>query len=148
MTKLSIAKFKASDLAEVKLRDSVRAMAERFDPEAMARTCETAGPAMTIRSPEGEVICCLGIKTFWSGVGEAWAVFSTDAVKYPSAWRKVKQIFELAFTKFGYHRIQAVISVADETAIRMDERLGFKHECIMKGYGPDGSDYCLMAMVR
>ena len=94
------------------------------------------------------VLAMAGIFPLWQGVGEAWSLFTPEALQHGVAFhlRAVKVL--KGFFDQGWWRIQTTVRADFETGILWLDRLGFKDEGLMEKYGPDGSDYIRYARVR
>lgn len=110
---------------------------------AKERACEylTYGPAFTGICGE-QFIGCGGLIILWPGVAEAWAV---STLLWPSKALSVHKAIltslnELSAT-LGLWRIQTAVNEAHQVSCKWVERLGFKFEGAMPGYGPDGATY-------
>lgn len=112
------------------------------------KTLETQiymGPSVTVfvmLKPVG----VFGFVPIWRGVAEAWFVVDDAARTYPIAMTKYgRKAQDIAKISMGLHRIQITVRNQDNRARHWALCLGFKEECLMRQYGPDGSDYFLMA---
>jgi hypothetical protein len=146
VTHLKIRPYDPQDLIGMEVMDAERRRRDGQSVETWARVHAQAGPSFTFEDEAGAVVFCCGVDELWAGVGEAWACFSPLAKKYPHTWQAMKWV--IGFAKSAYHRIQAVLDVDDDAAIRMDERLGFVREGILRKYGPHGEDRFMYAIVR
>ncbi len=97
---------------------------------------------------DGRVLAMAGIVRLWQGVGEAWSLFTPEALQYGVAFhlRAVKVL--KSFFDQGWWRIQTTVRADFETGIIWLVGMGFKDEGVMEKYGPDGSDYIRYARVR
>jgi len=150
LTRLQMRVYKPEDFLAIEPLDSEKKNREGQDVAKWAELHGKAGPAMTCVDLQGEIVFCCGVHDFWPGVGEVWASFSPLARRYPHTLQAIKWVLhELCFKKFNYRRIQAVVGLDDNAAIRFDEKhLGFKKEGIMRRYGPHGEDRILYALLR
>ena len=105
--------------------------------------------AATLRNKKGEILMIGGVADMWQGVGEAWALISPQGLRSPVALRKAADIF-LMQSKPNYWRIQATVPADFGERVRWALSLGFSFDGNnrdpMRGYGPDGSDYYMMAI--
>lgn len=107
-----------------------------------------AGPAYTLYDKRGIIIGAAGIGTYWSGVGEAWALLSSLADRYMFSIHKiVKTSIPRLAVEMNLHRLQTVVPAKSDRALGWAERLGFKSEGIMRQYGPDKGDYYRFARI-
>ncbi len=149
MTRLSMRGYRPEDFLTMGIMESEAKNREGQPVQMWAELHASAGPAVTFIDPAGEVVFCCGVTDFWPGVGEMWACFSPLAKKYPDTLRAAKWALEhIIFETCGYWRVQAILAVDNEAAIRFDERLGFKREGIMRKYGPHGEDRILYSLLR
>ena len=95
---------------------------------------------------DGSVVGVGGINWLWSGVGEAWVLFSKD-VKHCKfgIYRATKRILS---QYDSYQRIQATARVDSPVSCKMLEKLGFEMEGKLRQYSPDGTDNFLYSMVK
>ncbi len=148
MTHLRIRTFQPEDLVTM---DVVETEKKRRNGKPVAEWAEyhaKAGPTYTFTDEAGAIVFCCGVDTLWPGVGEAWASFSPLAAKYPHVLQCMKWVIGQCFTRWGYWRVHAILAVDDDAAIRMDERLGFKRESILRKYGSHGEDRYMYAIVK
>ncbi len=129
--------FVAEHLSDFKFREDV-------DMEALIKTAvmvENRGPAFT-GVCGGRVLGCGGIVPLWSGVGEAWSVFS-DEISGHGFWlhRTVKRFIRDAMLGMDLGRLQISVRTDSERNIKWAEKLGFHNEGRMPRYGHDGSDH-------
>lgn len=138
--------FKISHLKEI--RTGVNS--EMFDKiSAVIRTGEVTGKLMAFTLiSDGKPVAVGGIYEIWEKVGEAFALISAEAVKYPKSLFKFFSInMEIGIEAGEYNRVQAAVKSDFEKGIRFVERLKFNQEGLMKYWGPDGSDYFMYARV-
>lgn len=94
----------------------------------------------------GYPILCGGIRPVWNGVGEAWVFTGKRLDDKPIKYCKAFFAKSLDMVKdHKYHRIQASVRKDFETAQRFAKWWGLQKEGLMTGWGPDGSDYFMMA---
>ena len=112
---------------------------------ALARN--EGSPAYTVMDGD-EVLAVGGVTVMWEGVGEAWIIMGESAYTRPYSIAKYSSyLFDHIQEDYKLHRIQASVSIIDETAKRFVNWLGFEVEGIMTKYGPDKSDYFRYARV-
>lgn len=98
---------------------------------------------------EGEVVACVGIIHYWSGVAEAWTISSERVVRLKFSFhRTIMELIERVFQQFRLNRLQASVHADHEVSMRWLERLGFKNEGLMKKYLPTGEDAYRYSLVR
>ena len=133
--KISRTIFKPSDLAL--LGDTVEGGAHDL---RLARQSSNS-PSFTWTDPHGVVICCGGHISLWEGMAVTWAVVSPALTMSPYK-REFIELFYLNHTSmakiFGIRRFQADVRADFAAGKRLVEMLGYKYECDMEDYGPDG----------
>jgi len=93
------------------------------------------------------VIGCGGVKPFWPGVGEAWAVYPNDRKEYAMAIAKQTRLgLMFLMQEHKLRRVQAVVPVTYAVGMRFVRWLGFEMEGRMRGYMPDGGDAYMYAL--
>jgi len=92
------------------------------------------GPAYTGFANE-EIVGCGGIMLLWRGVGEAWAVASPLAGRYPKFFHKtIRQFLAWLIEKHRLERVQAMVDENFEAGLRWAWSLGFRPEGPMAKY--------------
>ena len=93
-------------------------------------------------------ICSGGIIPTWLGNAQGWVISSkrifTNKVK---ASRLIKERTDLLCSNNKIWRLQTAVKADFKIGIRFAEFLGFNKEGLMVGYGPDKTDYYLMARI-
>ena len=93
-------------------------------------------------------ICSGGIIPTWMGNAQGWVISSkrifTNKVK---ASRLIKERTDLLCANNKIWRLQTAVKADFKIGIRFAEFLGFNKEGLMVGYGPDKTDYYLMARI-
>jgi len=109
--------------------------------EAQRQIC---GPAYTIEA-DGVPIAACGIQLFWDGVGEAWAILSTEFGRQPRGLDTMRAVVDWMIVKHNLRRVHAHMLASWEPGIRFVRRFGFhqEHEKPLLGYFPGGED-CLV----
>jgi hypothetical protein len=109
---------------------------------------EADGPAWTALLG-GRLLGSGGIRIFWPGVGEAWAIFPQGMEEHP------REVLATARTQLwqtirerGLWRVQATARVDFPGAANFLEHLGFSLEAQLSRFSPDGVDVFLYALVR
>lgn len=93
-----------------------------------------------------QIIACAGIRIFWEGVGEAWAIMSNNSSRYLKVvLEEFSKRLEFYIQEKKIRWIQSAISTESEKNIHFAQHFGFERKCEMKGYLPDGSDALLYA---
>ena len=95
-----------------------------------------------------EPICSGGIIPLWNGSAEGWVISSKRIFKNRiRASRLIRKRTDLLCANNNIWRLQTAVKADFKIGLRFAEFLGFKNEGLMRGYGPDKSDYYLMAKV-
>ena len=91
-------------------------------------------------------VAIFGCVPIWNGVGEVWSLMDNRAKKNAILLTKIG--FKVLYVIEQYlclHRSQITVKSADVKAVRWARALGFRNEGTLKSYGPDGSDFYMMA---
>jgi hypothetical protein len=103
-----------------------------------------SGPAVTA-FVNNIPVAVFGCVILWSGVGEAWSVFSEKARRYPIAMTKgAFAFFDIVEILFSLHRLQITVNSNDERAVAWAHYLGFISEGLMTEYSADKDDTFMM----
>ena len=95
-----------------------------------------------------ECVCSGGIVPLWSGVAEGWVISSKRIYENRiKASRLIRKRTDLLCAANRIWRLQTSVKANFKMGIRFAEFLGFEIEGLMRGYGPDKSDYYRMAKV-
>ena len=93
-------------------------------------------------------ICSGGIIPTWMGNAQGWVISSkrifANKIK---ASRLIKERTDLLCANNKIWRLQTAVKADFKIGIRFAEFLGFNKEGLMVGYGPDKTDYYLMARI-
>ena len=93
-------------------------------------------------------ICSGGIIPSWLGNAQGWVISSKRIFKNKiKAARLIKERTDLLCANNKIWRIQTAVKADFKIGIRFAEFLGFNKEGLMVGYGPDKTDYYLMARI-
>ena len=93
-------------------------------------------------------ICSGGIIPTWLGNAQGWVISSKRIFKNKiKAARLIKERTDLLCANNQIWRLQTAVKANFNTGIRFAEFLGFNKEGLMRGYGPDKTDYYLMARI-
>jgi len=105
--------------------------------------------ARTWEDDSGKVLAVLGVWTLWDGVGQAWALVSGEALRYPVVLgRATKAFLAEIIERDELWRVQATVECGHRSGRRLILWLGFQYEGTMGGYGPTGLDHDLYSIVR
>ena len=106
------------------------------------------GLAITVLK-HGKPIGIWGSVKIWDGVEEAWFVTEELTRQYAVSMTRVAKLFiSLRFQEASLHRLQITVRCDDKRAERWAKCLGFHTEGTMKGFGPDGADFYMMAITK
>ena len=98
---------------------------------------------------DGRVLAVMGIAPLWKGVGQAWAMLSSEALQRPIALsRGTRRWLWQFWRRDGYHRIHVDLEVGHRAGRRWLLFLGFSFEGRMRRFGPAGLDHDLYSMVE
>ena len=93
-------------------------------------------------------ICSGGIIPTWLGNAQGWVISSKRIFRNKiKAARLIKQRTDLLCANNKIWRLQTAVKADFKIGIRFAEFLGFNKEGLMVGYGPDKTDYYLMARI-
>jgi len=93
-------------------------------------------------------ICSGGIIPTWLGNAQGWVISSKRIFRNKiKASRLIKERTDLLCANNKIWRLQTAVKADFKIGIRFAEFLGFKKEGLMVGYGPDKTDYYLMARI-
>ena len=93
-------------------------------------------------------ICSGGIIPTWLGNAQGWVISSKRIFRNKvKASRLIKERTDLLCANNKIWRLQTAVKADFKIGIRFAEFLGFKNEGLMRGYGPDKTDYYLMARI-
>jgi hypothetical protein len=108
------------------------------DLEQTASTFAMSGPARTL-CIYGEPLACAGISIQWTGLGLAWAIVSSLALKHRRALHSsVKDGMREMIAAYGLRRVDALVMADFWVGRRWLQGLGFVEESLMPRYGPAG----------
>ena len=106
-----------------------------------------AGLAFTLLD-DNVPICSGGIIPTWLGNAQGWAIASKRIFRNKiKASRLIKERTDLLCANNKIWRLQTAVKADFKIGIRFAEFLGFNKEGLMVGYGPDKTDYYLMARI-
>ena len=106
-----------------------------------------AGLAYTLLD-DNVPICSGGIIPTWLGNAQGWVLSSKRIFRNKiKAARLIKERTDLLCANNKIWRLQTAVKADFKIGIRFAEFLGFNNEGLMVGYGPDKTDYYLMARI-
>jgi hypothetical protein len=144
-----IVPFRPSHADKIELNDR-ELYYEGYCPNyrAMLRRTAEAGLSWTGVYNEKVVVCFRG-STVWPGVGEAWLLSSPSVSDHAlSVVRSSRMIFADIFKTEAFSRVHISVDSANDSAFKFAKALGFEVEGIMRQFGPDGSNYYMMARIK
>lgn len=147
MPNVAVVPFKWYHIKAMDLRETERSyFASMDDYIERAKIHTTRGPCYSV-VVEGEgIACCWGLIEMWRGVYECWMLTSTIVDRYPiNTIRKARACFDLVASEMQAHRLQIVVKASAQQSLRFAAALRFVFEGVLTSYGPDGSDYVMMA---
>ena len=93
-------------------------------------------------------VCSGGIIPTWLGNAQGWVISSKRIFRNKvKASRLIKERTDLLCANNKIWRLQTAVKADFKIGIRFAEFLGFNKEGLMIGYGPDKTDYYLMARI-
>ena len=93
-------------------------------------------------------VCSGGIIPTWLGNAQGWVISSKRIFRNKvKASRLIKERTDLLCVNNKIWRLQTAVKADFKIGIRFAEFLGFNKEGLMVGYGPDKTDYYLMARI-
>lgn len=88
----------------------------------------------------------MGLDHKWPTNYEAWIIPGKISLQHGTLLsRGARRFFDKIPVKLGLRRLQIVVNVEREAAVRWAEFLKFKREGVMAKYGPEGADYYMYA---
>lgn len=105
---------------------------------------EAAGVGWSLLDDAGTVACG-GVAPLHPGVGQAWAFVSGRHGR--AVARAARGLLPAAVRRLGLRRLQATVRWDDDRALRFALWLGLQPEGRMRGYGLDGQDHMLLAIL-
>ena len=144
MRNVEIRKLKAEDVAALlALKASSLIGAEVL--EEQAKSLENTLHAKSV-FVDGNLIMCGGVTEYWSGRGEAWALFNPAGRKYFATIQKATITF---FKECPIKRVEAAVACDFTIGRRWVETLGFTLDCErLKAFFPNGGDASLYSRIR
>ena len=107
----------------------------------------TPGLSFTLLA-DNRIVLSGGIHPIWDGVAEGWVISSKRIYENRiKASRLIRKRTDLLCAANKIWRLQTSVKANFKMGIRFAEFLGFEIEGLMRGYGPDKSDYYRMAKV-
>jgi hypothetical protein len=122
---------------------------EGIDPAHLPDGVALAGPAFTLCDDAGAPLGAGGLVPLWRGVAQGWLYAADSLRRHPVALhRAVSRGLRMADTALGLHRIQISVHEGFAASLHWVERLGFRPEGRMPGYGPNRDTYLRYARIK
>lgn len=113
-----------------------------------AKAYQAVGPCFSAIAEGEGVVCAWGFVPLWRGVLEVWMLTSTLVDRYPvQVLRGGQRIIQQSAIDLQAHRLQMTVKASNPIAVRYAAALRFAVEGVLNSYGPDGSDYLMMARI-
>jgi RimJ/RimL family protein N-acetyltransferase len=145
---VEIVPFEAEHALSLDVREHEKPMQSEEAFVEWAKANSAYGPAFSGKL-DGKIIGCGGVRILWSGVGEAWALFSKDITGCPKeAYYYIHKFLHKIIRDWRLHRVQAHVRTDVPVAVRYLENLGFEKEGLMSKFDTDKRDHFLYALVR
>jgi hypothetical protein len=148
MTKPLIVPLQPAHLASIQYREDhaeyVSALGEQ-NKYIEAAQCMGASQALVL----GDIVlACAGVNVFWEGVGSLWMRTSKQAEEHWLTTAKASKAFlALMQATFKFRRLQCTVKRESDLNLRFAMWMGFRPESVLRKYGPEGSDYVLLARI-
>ena len=148
MKQIRLEQFEIEDAVNILVRQEQYGDAQQADFEKWAKINKEGGPAYSAYY-EDILLACAGIRIMWDGVGEAWAIFAAEIVNFKrEAYAYTAGEIDTIFKDYNLHRVQAHADQEFDLAGKFLENLGFKQECLMEKFQPNGNNSYLYSLVR
>nr|VFK58882.1 MAG: hypothetical protein BECKUNK1418G_GA0071005_100534 [Candidatus Kentron sp. UNK]VFK68613.1 MAG: hypothetical protein BECKUNK1418H_GA0071006_100434 [Candidatus Kentron sp. UNK] len=135
--------FEPEHLSALRIREETHGLSPA-GLAAYSMTLKNGG--LTMKDGE-EILCCAGVTPLWRGVGVAWAF--VDAARprrrAPAFHRSIVFYLHGIFSAGQYRRIQTTCHARNAAARRWLRMIGFREECVLARYAPNGEAHVLYA---
>jgi hypothetical protein len=139
---MRIVPFEPRHLARIAPGPFERLAVEGIEFDWPASGVAIPGPAFTLIDSDGTPLGAGGLVPLWRGVVQGWVFASDQLRRRPLVLhRAVRRGLAMAETGLGLHRIQITVHEDFAASRRWVERLGFRFEGRMPGYGPNRDTY-------
>ena len=148
MNKIEMLPFEIEHARQILVRPEQYNEKAQDEFEKWARINKEGGQSLS--AFYGDILLgCAGVRKMWEGVGEAWAIFSRDIVDFKKDAYVVtgRELYRM-IDEGNFHRTQAHVDATFPLAVKFIEGLGFKKECLMRKFQPNGNDSFLYSIVR
>lgn len=141
---LELVKYRKGDLAELMKQPELFYLADYVTPECDDRMVAATFSHTVLK--EGKPLLCAGIHEYWTGRGEAWAVFDQKCRKdFLALHHIVKNYLDSA----PIRRVEAIVDIGFRPGHRWVKALGFSVEAErLEHYRPNGLDATLYVRVN
>jgi hypothetical protein len=139
---MRIVPFEPRHLAHIEPGPFERLAVEGLEFDWSAPGSAIPGPGFTMIDGDGTPLGAGGLVPLWHGVAQGW-IFASDGLRrHPVVLhRAVARGLAMAEAGLGLHRIQITVHENFAASRRWVERLGFRFEGRMPGYGPNRDTY-------
>lgn len=115
-----------------------------IEQEAYRNSLKERGPGYSVEL-DGEIIAAAGVFMIWEGRGLAWALFTDKAIRnFRPIYRAIRHFYQTT----DIRRVECYVETRHIQACKLAVSVGFKYECVMKAFFPDGSDAIHYSKVR
>jgi hypothetical protein len=115
-----------------------------IDKNIIDASCDSKAflrPKTIFNVESGEVIAVVGMSLIWKGVATIWAYIGESVSKYKKSFIQI--VMSLLFESvcvLDLHRVDVHCPDGDCSLTRWFEYLGFKKDCLLQKYLPNGQD--------
>lgn len=90
----------------------------------------------------GRPYCSFGIMKMWPGVAEMWLIPDANLAQVTHSFHRAARKFtDICMSELHLVRLQVTIHTQNVPADIWIRRMLFEEEGVLRGFGPDGSDY-------
>lgn len=146
---MNLVPFEPGHIGAIDAGPFERLATEGIDPDRLARGLRVPGPAFTLVDDDGVPLGAGGLMPLWRGVARGW-IYASDRLRARPVQlhRAVARGLALADAAFDLHRIEISVHADFAASRRWVERLGFRFEGVMPGYGPNKDSYVRYARIK
>jgi hypothetical protein len=143
---IELVKLKAEHLEQLVSQEYMTPMRPFITPD-LIKSMEASDNSYTVITATGRIAACGGIRKYWEGRGEAWAIFdmgNSCKREFLAIHNAVKKVL----SECGFKRIECTVELPFKAGHRWARLLGFNLEAsVMGAYLPGGKDASLYARV-
>jgi RimJ/RimL family protein N-acetyltransferase len=145
-SEVTIVPFKREHIFPLTSRAVETFSATREELEEMSYRWDS-GPAYTAFY-QGKIIACAGVMMLWRGVGQAWVIFDTVIQEHlrKEAYELVTPYLIQIIKDYKLHRVQAIVEVGFDIALKYALNMGFSEEGYLNRYDSQGKDYIMLSL--